>query len=107
VIVPQLAMFRSNQKKLVAEALKRRMPLVSPILELADHGGLLSYGTPREENYRRAAVLVNKILRGAKPEDLPVEQPDRFYLVINRHTAERIGAEITPALRTRADRIVD
>lgn len=107
VIAPQLAIFRSNQKRVVALALKAKLPLLSPHHDLADSGGLLSYGTPREENYRRAAALVDKILRGAKPGELPVEQPDRFLLVVNRKTARAIGVTLSPVTILRADRIID
>lgn len=74
---------------------------------MTEGGGLLSYATPREENYRRAAALVDKILRGAKPGDLPVEQPERFYLIVNRKTAKAIGVELSPVTMFRADRIID
>ena len=107
VISPQLAIFQSNQKRVVALALKAKLPLLSAQDNMIERGGLLSYGTPREENYRRAAALVDKILRGAKPADLPVEQPDRFQLVVNRKTARAIGVTLSPVTILRADRIID
>ncbi len=106
-IAPQLAFFISNQKRLIAFALKAKLPLLSAQKDLTEGGGLLSYGTPREENYRRAAALVDKILRGAKPGELPVEQPERFELVVNRKTARAIGVTLSPLTMLRADRIID
>ena len=107
VLVGQLSIFGSNQKEIAALALQRKLPLLSTQLGMAEKGGLLSYGTARDENYRRAAALVDKILRGAKPADIPVEQPQRFYLIVNRKTARLIGAKLAPALNGRADRVID
>jgi putative ABC transport system substrate-binding protein len=107
VIVGQLAIFGSNQSEIGALALKTKLAVLSAQLSFAEHGALLSYGTSREENYRRAAALVDKILRGAKPADLAVEQPQRFYLIVNRRTAKLIGAKLGPAMNGRADRIID
>jgi ABC-type uncharacterized transport system substrate-binding protein len=107
VIAPQLAFFISNQKRLIAFALEAKLPLLSAQKDFPEGGGLLSYGTPREENYRRAAALVDKILRGAKPGELPVEQPERFELVVNRKTARAIGVTLSPVTMLRADRIID
>jgi putative ABC transport system substrate-binding protein len=106
-IVPSLQFFGSHHKQLAERALKARLPLVSSITRLAETGALLSYGTRTEENYPRAASLVDKILRGAKPADLPVEQPQRFELVVNRKTAKAIGVTLSPVTMLRADRIID
>lgn len=107
LIVPQLRLLNSKQKLIVARTLKARLPLLSALPGFTESGGLLSYGTPREENYRRAAALVDKILRGAKPGDLSVEQPDRFQLMVNRKTARAIGITLSPVTMLRADRIID
>jgi ABC-type uncharacterized transport system substrate-binding protein len=107
LIVPQLSLFQPLLGNLAARSVKARLSLVGSFAETADAGGLLSYGTPREDNFRRAAALVDKILRGAKPGDLPVEQPQRFQLVVNRRTAKAIGVTLSPVVILRADRIID
>ena len=70
-------------------------------------GGLLSYGTDRLENFRRAAVIVDKILRGAKPAELPVEQPERFEMVVNMKTAKAIGVKLPQTTMLRATRVIE
>jgi putative ABC transport system substrate-binding protein len=75
--------------------------------EHADAGGLVSYGPNFRELYRRAAVFVDRILKGAKPEDLPVEQPTAFELVINLRTAKEIGLTVPQSLLQRADQIIE
>lgn len=105
--VADLAFNHANMEQLIERALQARLPLISNFDEITLKGGLLSYGGARDENYRRAAVLVDKILRGAKPADIPVEQPDRFPLVINLRTARAIGVTLSPVTMFRADRIID
>lgn len=107
LFLPSLAFFMSQRPQIAERALKARLPLLATLSQNTESGGLLSYGTPLEENYRRAAVLVDKILRGAKPADLPVEQPERFQLIVNRRTATAIGVTLTPATVLRAERIID
>jgi putative ABC transport system substrate-binding protein len=96
-----------NHEQLIERALRARLPLLSDFHEITEKGGLLSYGVPRGDNYRRAAVLVDKILHGAKPADLPVEQPERLQLVVNRKTAKAIGVELSAVTLLRADRTIE
>jgi putative ABC transport system substrate-binding protein len=105
--LPDLAFQTTNRNDIITRSIKARLPLLTGIHDTTAAGGLLSYGTPREENYRRAAMLVDKILRGTKPAELPVEQPDRFTLFVNRKTARAIGANLSPVTMLRADRIID
>ena len=107
LLLPLLTLFASQLSQLVERALKARLPLLGNLSGIAEAGGVLSYGTTTEENYRRAAAQVDKILRGAKPGDLPVEQPERFQLVVNRKTARVIGISLSPTTMLRADRIID
>jgi putative ABC transport system substrate-binding protein len=96
---------RRNQ--LVELALRYRLPSTYPAREFAADGGLMSYGESRHEFYRRAATFVHKIMRGAKPADLPVEQPTRFHLVINRKTADALGLTIPPILYIFAEEVIE
>lgn len=104
--LPQQAFSTSNGRLLAQLSLEARLPLVSGFPEVTAAGGLLSYGYMREESYRRAAALVHKILRGANPGELPVEQPQRVELIVNLNTARAIGVTPPQATLQRADRVV-
>jgi len=88
-------------------ATKFRLPAVYTYRDYAQAGGLMSYGTDRRQIYRRAAEYVDKILKGAKPADLPVEQPSRFELVVNLKTAKALGLTIPPSVLARADQVIE
>jgi putative tryptophan/tyrosine transport system substrate-binding protein len=87
-------------------AAKSRLPAMYEHSGFANDGGLMSYGPNLPDIYRRAAIYVNKILKGAKPADLPVEQPTKFELVINLRAAKQIGLTIPPNVLARADRVI-
>lgn len=106
LILPQLVLFQSHAAELARRAIKGRMALFSAHDDAAA-GALLSYGTPREENYRRSASLVDKILRGASPGDLPIEQPDRVRLAVNQRTARAIGVKLPQVILVRADEVIE
>jgi len=106
LLLPNLTFFASQREELTARALKARLPLLSTY-PFAEGGALLSYGTPFEENHRRAAAMVDKILRGAKPDELPVEQPTRFQLVVNLKTAKAIGVTLSSTILLRAEKVIE
>ena len=96
----------AERKPIVELATKHRLPAIYPTREFVDDGGLMSYGIDYPDQYRRAAYFVDKILKGTKPADLPVEQPMKFELVINLKTAKQIGLTIPPNVLARADRVI-
>jgi ABC-type uncharacterized transport system substrate-binding protein len=96
----------THRKRIVEFAAKSRLPAMYGISEFVDAGGLMFYGASLPKMYRRAATYVDKILKGAKPADLPVEQPTKFELVINLKTAKQIGLTIPPNVLARADRVI-
>ena len=107
LIVQTLFIRALGQARKIADlAVKNRQPAVSDGLGFAEAGGLLFYGPDLIPGYRRGAVFVDKILKGAKPADLPVEQPTKFELVINLKTAKQIGVTIPPNVLARADRVI-
>jgi putative ABC transport system substrate-binding protein len=101
---PNLSSFRSE---LLSLASRLRTPAAYPLLEFADEGGLVAYSTAVDALFRRAASYVDRILKGAKPADLPVERPTRFELVINLRTANALGITVPRAVLQRADRIIE
>jgi len=97
---------RANQKRIADFALKNRLPSVYTTREAVDAGGLMYYGADLADSYRRVAYYVDRILKGAKPADLPVEQPTKFEFVINLKTAKQIGLTIPQSMLYRADKVI-
>jgi putative ABC transport system substrate-binding protein len=95
-----------NQKRTVAFALKSRLPAMYSNSDAVNAGGLMYYGADLADSYRRVAYYVDRILKGAKPADLPVEQPTKFEFVINLKTAKQIGLTIPPNVLVRADKVI-
>jgi putative ABC transport system substrate-binding protein len=104
--VPSGRLMAANAKRIVGFALKSRLPSVWGNREAVEAGGLMSYGADLSDSYRRVAYYVDRILKGAKPADLPVEQPTKFELVINLKTANQIGVTIPQSLLYRADKVI-
>jgi putative ABC transport system substrate-binding protein len=106
VLVLQSPIFFSHRKQIVDLAGKSRLPTIYPQTEYMEAGGLMYYGANTPDLFRRAATYVDKILKGARPGDLPVEQPTKFELVINLKTAKILGLTIPPSVLARADEII-
>ena len=98
--------FFAERKRIVVLAGKYRLPATYPQKEYVDEGGLMSYGADRSDQFRVAAVYVDKILKGAKPADLPVQQATKFEFVINLKVAKQIGLTIPPSVLARADKVI-
>jgi ABC-type uncharacterized transport system substrate-binding protein len=105
-LVPNIAWFRPHLETIGATAVKSRLPAIGYSREFAESGGLLSYGPAPFQHVPRLAAQVDKILKGAKPADLPVEQPTKFELVINLKAAKALGLTIPPAVLARADEVI-
>jgi putative ABC transport system substrate-binding protein len=106
ILVLVSVVLNSYRKQAVELALKNRIPVIYPILDFVEAGGLMSYGVSFVDLHRRAADYVDKILKGARPADLPVEQPTTFEFIINLKAAKQIGLTIPPNVLARADRVI-
>jgi putative ABC transport system substrate-binding protein len=107
VIVMRDPSFNQHVRQIVERAAKQRLPLIGGIREYVEAGGLMSYGAAPADSYRRAATYVDKILKGAKPGDLPIEQPTKFEMVINGKTAKALGLKIPNSILVRADEVIE
>ena len=106
LIVVEDSLFISHRARIVTLAAKSRLPAMYFLREFVDAGGLMSYAADLSDLFRRAATYVDKILKGAKPADLPVEQPTKFELVINLKTAKALGLTIPQSVLIRADQVI-
>jgi len=106
LLVMPSAIFNSHRRRIIELAEKYRWPGIYPRVDYVEEGGLMTYGANTNDLFRRAAIFVDKILKGAKPADLPVEQPVKFDLVLNLKTAKQIGLIIPPNVLARADRVI-
>jgi putative ABC transport system substrate-binding protein len=107
VLVHQDPIFHVHAQRLASLALKNRLPAVFYLKDFAEHGGFISYAPSYPDLFRRAAVYVDKILKGARPGDLSVEQPQKFELIVNAKTARALRLTIPPSLLARADQVID
>lgn len=105
--LPDMSFVRSHTATIVENSLVAKFPLLTGYEDITAAGGLLSYGPNRDENWRRAAVLVDKILRGAKPGELPVEQPKELQLMVNLKTAKAMGIALSPTTLARAEKVFE
>jgi putative ABC transport system substrate-binding protein len=107
LVVPDRPLFTSRHNQLAALIVSRSIPTIFPLVDLEVSGGLMSYGASTLEMFRRAGVFSARILRGAKPAELPVEQPTRVMLKLNLKAAKALGLTIPPALLLRADEVIE
>jgi putative ABC transport system substrate-binding protein len=106
LVIPGGALMTLNSKRLVDLATKLRLPAMYQTGQFIEDGGLMGYGVNYADLYRRAAIYVDKIIKGAKPSDLPVELPMRFELLINLKAAKQIGVTVPPNVLARADKVI-
>lgn len=99
-------MLNSQRRQVADLAIKSRLPAIYRNLDFVEDGGLIAYGASVADLFRRAATYVDKILKGVKPADLPIEQPKKFELIINLKTAKQIGLTIPPNVLARADKVL-
>jgi putative ABC transport system substrate-binding protein len=97
----------THRAPIIAAAARNNVPAVYVLSEFVRDGGLLSYGADRVDNFRRAATYVDRILRGEKPGDLPVQLPTKFEMVVNRRTATALGLAVPPSILLRADEVIE
>ncbi len=95
-----------HRRLIIDFAVKNRLPAMYHFREFVEAGGLMSYGADLSDNFRRAAIYVNKILKGARPGDLPIEQPTKFELVVNMKTAKALGLKISQTFLARVDEVI-
>ena len=107
MIVTASPLARVHRNLIIALAARHRLPAVYPFRYFATGGGLISYGPDVADQYRRAAGYVDRILKGEKPADLPVQAPTKYELVINLKTAKALGLEVPPTLLARADEVIE
>jgi putative ABC transport system substrate-binding protein len=100
-------MFTGEIRRIAKLATQRQLPLIANQREYADAGALLTYGIDQRDNFQRAATYVDRILKGARPADLPVEQPTKFELVVNRQAATILGVAVPPAVPVQAQTVID
>jgi putative ABC transport system substrate-binding protein len=106
VIVSPDGFFLQQANQIAALTAKHRLPCISPYREITENGGLMSYGRNVAKSFRRAATYVDKILKGARPQDLAVEQPTTLELIVNLKTARALGLTLPPAALARADELI-
>jgi putative tryptophan/tyrosine transport system substrate-binding protein len=106
LLVLPSSLFNIHRKQIIELANKNRWPGMYPRIEYVEDGGLITYGASTNDLFRRAAIFVDKILKGAKPADLPVEQPTKFEFIVNLRAAKQIGLTIPPNILARADRVI-
>jgi putative ABC transport system substrate-binding protein len=107
VLILTDAMFINERKRIALFAVAERLPTISGFRENVEDGGLISYGTGLRESWRRTASFVDKILKGARPGDLPIEFPTKLELLINLITAKALGLTVPPSLLARADEVIE
>ena len=107
LIVSRNALFQQQRSQIAELAAKHRLPSIGGYGEYAEAGGLMSYGSNISENYQRASTYVDKIFKGAKPGDLPVEQPKIFELVINMKTAKALGIKVPQTILIQATKVIE